>query len=86
MNIKAVLFDLDGTLINTNQLIIETFQYTYKTILNLDVPREEIIQYFGEPLVDTFAKYDSEKVETLLKTYRDYNFKGMTRLLPSFPA
>jgi pyrophosphatase PpaX len=86
MKLKAILFDLDGTLINTNELIVETFQYTYKTILNLDVPREEIVQYFGEPLIDTLAKYDSQKVETLLKTYRDYNFKRHDEIVTIFPG
>ncbi|MDK2823647.1 MAG: pyrophosphatase PpaX [Clostridia bacterium] len=86
MSIRGILFDLDGTLINTNELIVETFQYTYKKILQLDVPREEITQYFGEPLVDTLAKYDSEKVDLLLKTYRDYNYLKHDELATIFPG
>jgi len=84
--IKGILFDLDGTLINTNELIIETFQYTYKNILNLDIPREEIVQFFGEPLVDTLAKYGPDKVELLLKTYRDYNLQKHDEVTTIFPG
>ena len=32
--IKAVLFDLDGTLINTNELIIESFEHTFEILKN----------------------------------------------------
>lgn len=86
MTIKGILFDLDGTLINTNKLIIETFQYTYKNILGLDVSREEIVENFGEPLIDTLAKYGPDQVELLLKTYREYNFKRHDELTTIFPS
>ncbi|MFZ7103705.1 MAG: pyrophosphatase PpaX [Peptococcaceae bacterium] len=86
MIIKGILFDLDGTLLNTNELIIETFQYTYKNVLGLDVPREEIVRYFGEPLIDTLAKYGPDKVELLVKTYRDYNFKRHDEITTIFPG
>ena len=71
--IKAVLFDLDGTLINTNELIIESFKYTLKKHLNKELPREEIVRTFGEPLDDTMAKFDKENVDLLLRIYREYN-------------
>ena len=29
MNIKGVLFDLDGTLLDTSELIVESFRYTF---------------------------------------------------------
>ncbi|MFZ5943074.1 MAG: pyrophosphatase PpaX [Bacillota bacterium] len=86
MNIKGILFDLDGTLINTNDLIVETFQYTYKKILDLDVCRDDITCRFGEPLVDTLAQYCPEKVDLLLKTYRDYNFAKHDDLTTIFPG
>lgn len=71
--IKAVLFDLDGTLIDTNELIIKSFKHTYKEHLNIDVPEKEIVMYFGEPLIDTLARYDKENAHILIETYRNYN-------------
>lgn len=71
--IKAVLFDLDGTLIDTNNLIIQSFKHTYKKHLNIDVPESEIVMYFGEPLIDTLARYDKENAHILIQTYRAYN-------------
>jgi len=71
--IKAVLFDLDGTLIDTNDLIINSFKYTLKKHLGLDAHKDEIVMHFGEPLLDTLSRYDKENAHILLETYRKYN-------------
>jgi pyrophosphatase PpaX len=91
MTYKYVLFDLDGTLIDTNRLIIDSFQYTYKTSLGLEVSEQEILKYFGEPLLVTLKRYSEEKADELFKTYIDYNetrhndtvtiFEGVQELL-----
>ncbi|MHC1721472.1 MAG: pyrophosphatase PpaX [Clostridiaceae bacterium] len=70
--IKAILFDLDGTLIDTNELIIESFQYALKKHLNRDIPRDEIIKTFGEPLIEAMKRYDEDNVEEILNIYRKY--------------
>jgi len=71
--IKAVLFDLDGTLIDTNNLIIQSFKHTFKKHLNKEVSESEIVLYFGEPLIDTLARYDKENAHILIQTYRAHN-------------
>lgn len=73
MAYKYVLFDLDGTLINTNRLIIDSFKHTYKTGLGLEVSEEEILKYFGEPLIKTLGRYSEEKADELFKIYIEYN-------------
>jgi pyrophosphatase PpaX len=74
--IEAVLFDLDGTLVNTNQLIIESFKHVFKTELNIYPGEEEIVQYFGEPLSQTLARYDEKNTMKLYNTYIQYNEKN----------
>lgn len=71
--IKAVLFDFDGTLIDTNKLILETFKYTLKKHLNICPDDSELVQYFGEPLATTLKRYDEKNYEALLETYHGYN-------------
>jgi pyrophosphatase PpaX len=73
MKFKYVLFDLDGTLIDTNKLIMDSFKHTYKKHLDIEVEEQEILQYFGEPLMTTLARYDKDHVQQLFKTYIDYN-------------
>ena len=83
--ISCVLFDLDGTLIDTNQLIIDSFQYTLKHHLGLDVPTAEIALTFGRPLVDILRGYSADKADEMVHTYREYNearHDTTTKLIP----
>ena len=50
MNCKAILFDLDGTLIDTSELIFRSFAYALDTVLHTSMPREELLWTFGRPL------------------------------------
>lgn len=72
--IKAVLFDLDGTLLDTNELIYKSFYYTFKEGLNLELSKDKITSMFGQPLQDSFKDYAKEKeIGNLIKMYREYN-------------
>lgn len=82
--IKAILFDLDGTLINTNKLIVKTFQYIFKEYLKLDVPEGELVKYFGEPLRATMSRYYPENPEFLIEAYKEYNHKVHDEIAEAF--
>lgn len=82
--IKAILFDLDGTLINTNKLIIKSFQYIFKEHLKLDVSEEELVRYFGEPLVATMTRYYPEDPDFLVEAYKEYNYKVHDEIAEEF--
>ena len=81
MAIKNILFDLDGTLLDTNELIIQSFQYTYKKHLNKQVGREEIIKSFGEILKVTINRKFSENSEKAIKTYRKFQIDNFDKLI-----
>lgn len=49
-SLKALLFDLDGTLVNTGPLIVESFRHAAKTVLGLEAPPQELIAAVGTPL------------------------------------
>lgn len=71
--IKAVLFDLDGTLINTNRLILESFKHTFRTQLNMEMEEEKIVKFFGEPLRKSLATVDPDNVEKLTDAFHKFN-------------
>ncbi len=85
-HIQAVLFDLDGTLIDTNELIIQTFQ----TVLDERFPgkysRETILPFLGPPLYETFQQVDPTQVDDLIDAYRKWNMENHDAMVQAFPG
>ena len=71
--IKAILFDLDGTIVNTNNLIVKSFEYMFGEYLKMDVSREQIYENFGVPLRQIFEKHNIENIDDAVKEYIRYN-------------
>lgn len=70
--IKALLFDLDGTLIDTNELIYVTFTETFEKY-NKKVTREELKEFFGIPLEEALSHYPDIDGEKFIRDYRERN-------------
>jgi pyrophosphatase PpaX len=85
LQIKGVLFDLDGTLVNTSELIIKTFEQTIMTHLGKNPSQDEITRYFGLPLKECLRKFDEEKADDMMAFYREYNTKHHDLLIKPFP-
>lgn len=81
--VKAVFFDLDGTVIDTNTLILESFRHTFRTRLQLDVPEETIYSFFGEPLHYSMRRFGGD-VDALLSTYRTFNLENHDAMVRPF--
>ncbi|MBB6453592.1 pyrophosphatase PpaX [Salirhabdus euzebyi] len=73
MSIRTILFDLDGTLIDTNELIIASFTHTLNQYFPDKYSREEILEFIGPPLKDSFEKVLPDKVEEMIGVYREHN-------------
>ncbi len=86
MTIKGILFDLDGTLIDTTDLIIQSFDHTIKTHFNRPAERDVVIRYFGRPLRDAMTYFSPGHEEELMATYRLYNIANHDRLTKSYPT
>ncbi|WP_050616408.1 pyrophosphatase PpaX [Bacillus testis] len=73
--ITTLLFDLDGTLINTNELIIDSFLHTLDNYYPGKYTREDVLPFIGPPLYDTFHSISPEKTEEMILRYRSYNLE-----------
>lgn len=81
---SVVLFDLDGTLINTNHLIVQSFQHVLRSQLGLEVPADQIYPFFGEPLGRTLARWSADRADNLVTEYRAFNMTNHDRLVMRF--
>jgi pyrophosphatase PpaX len=82
--ITTLLFDLDGTLIDTNELIISSFIHTLNHYYPDQYKREDVLPFMGPPLADTFMKIDSERVDEMIERYRKYNLENHDLLVKEF--
>ncbi len=69
---KVILFDLDGTLCDTDEMIVQTMLAIYKDYKPTKIrTREELYYFSGPPIRDTMAKefpdYDPEEMYNVFK-------------------
>ena len=73
MGKKYIIFDFDGTLCNTNDIIVESWQATFERFLGRSLPRREIEATFGEVLANTIEeKIPGAVVQDVVDYYREY--------------
>lgn len=83
-NITTLLFDLDGTLINTNELIVESFLHTLNHYFPDQYDREDVYPFMGPPLTDTFEALDPERSAEMVTHYRKFNLEQHDALVTEF--
>lgn len=91
----AVLFDFDGTLVDTTELIYQSLRHATKEILGVELSREVLMANVGQPLpgqmVALVEKEYAAQGETndlaseLLESYRLHNQEHHEALIRKFP-
>ena len=84
--IKAVLFDFDGTVINTNDLIIESYKHAFHKVQGREVDLNEILGLFGRPLVASMRGDYGDDGDALVKAFRDFNESRHDDIVTAFPG
>ena len=84
---KYVLFDFDGTLVNTNDVIIASWQHTYRHYLGHEVDVDHITACFGEPLLLTMEReFPGVDPQEAAEVYRSFQVENAHRLVTIFPG
>lgn len=55
--LTCVLFDLDGTLVDTTTLIFESYRHTLETVLDYKPTHAELLGQYGRPLAETMRGF-----------------------------
>jgi len=84
--IKAVIWDLDGTILDTTELILGSYRYSFRKVLDRDIADEEALGNFGITLKDIMTGYSPEKAGELIEAYREYNHAHHDELVSVFPG
>jgi len=92
----TVLFDFDGTLIDSGEIILASFRHATKTVLEQEIPDEVLAAAVGgSNIYDQMRAFDEERAEELVRVYREHNeplhndlvaFEGIERLLERLKA
>lgn len=85
---RAVLFDLDGTLIDTVELILTSYRHTVQVHGLEPVPDEVWLEGLGIPLRVQFTRFtsDPDQLQALVTTYRDHNHIHHDLLVAEYPG
>jgi pyrophosphatase PpaX len=92
--VRAILFDLDGTLVDTTDLILRCFSHSWQTVHGLEHSREALIATFGIPLREAMrrlsaqtagaANHDDAVIDRLLTEYRSFNLANHDEIARPF--
>jgi len=83
----AALFDFDGTLVDTTEMIHQSMRHAASSVLGRDdIPRETLLANVGQPLPRQMEIIDAEKAELLLEAYRSHHEEHHDALIGEFPG
>jgi pyrophosphatase PpaX len=92
----AVLFDLDGTLIDSGAIILASFRHATQTVLRREIPDAELAALVGGSSIhDQMRSIDETQADELVRVYREHNeplhdeleaFEGIEHVLAALKA
>ncbi len=85
--IDTVLFDFDGTIMDTNEVIIQSWQETFRQVRGREMDQDVLLATFGEPLEGTMRNFfPEESLEDCLEIYRGYQRTNYLPNIHLFPG
>jgi pyrophosphatase PpaX len=73
MSYRTALFDLDGTLIDSIDLIVASHRHATETVLGERLPDEVLRSGIGRPLRTQMERFDAAHADELYDAYRAFN-------------
>jgi pyrophosphatase PpaX len=82
----TVLFDLDGTIVDTVELIRQSHRHAVTSVLGIDLPDSELLANVGRPLVEQMQAFDADRAQELLEAQRSWNHAHTAELIRPYPG
>ena len=87
MKKRYIIFDFDGTIANTNDIILESWQATFRNYLGHELPVRDIEATFGETLRHTIScLIPDAEIEEVVDYYRSYQEEHNAGKVYVFPG
>jgi len=84
--LRAALFDFDGTLVDTTELIYQSMRHAAGDVLGREISRENLMANVGQPLPRQMELLSAEHADELLESYRLHNEEHHDSLIKEFPG
>jgi pyrophosphatase PpaX len=74
MRYGTVLFDFDGTLVDSGAIILASLRHATRTVLDREISDEELLALVGGPgLRAEMREFDERRTDELVRAYREHN-------------
>jgi len=83
--LKGIIFDFDGTLAETNTLILKAMEKTFMDLLGT-YTEEELLECIGPPLIENAKRVFPENPELFFQTYRNHQFELHDDMITVYPG
>jgi pyrophosphatase PpaX len=84
--LRAVLFDFDGTLVDTTELIYRSMRHASGRVLGRELPREVLMRNVGQPLIKQMEVLAPERAAEMLEVYTRHNAEIHDDEIREFPG
>lgn len=86
MSFSTLLFDLDGTLIDSIDLILRSYRHTMMVHRGEEPPDDIWMEGLGTPLSVQFRRWtdDESEIRAMVETYRTYNLAHHDELVRAY--
>ena len=81
-----VIFDLDGTVLDSVELIVDSFDHAVWSVLGRRPTREDAIRHVGKPLLEQMEFIDEVRAQELVDAYRAFNHREHDRRVRLYPG
>jgi len=82
----VVIFDLDGTLVDSVGLIVGAYQHAFRTVLGHEWDEAEIKTWIGQSLYGALQRVCPEHADELFETYTAWNEAHTPEMLKEYPG